>query len=220
MSNTNSIRALCAAALLLAAVALSGSASAKDEKASPKNIRVAIMPVVNGSQDVSAPKIMGDIFRERFKDIPGVMFLEPDDTERLLGNRNELGRAYAITDRWSKSGTIDTTSAAGLDTLVSADAILLVKIAEWENLRVTVIGRGQSNTTVGLQFALYDLHTLKRTWAKEPREQRFAQEIDASGSVAYDGTGYIQSHGATDPPRYQDVASDLVKSAFKNFPQR
>jgi len=219
MRNPSSILALGVAAALFAAL-LSAHASAKDEKAHP--MRVAILPIVNGSSDVGAPKIMGDIFRERFKEIPAdrATFLEPDDTERLLSNRNELGRAYAINDRWSKSGQIDTTAALGLDSLLSANAILLVKISEWENNRVTVIGRGQSSATVGLQFALFDLHTLKRTWMKEPREQRFAQEIDPSSNVGYDGTGYIQSHGATDPPRYQDVASDLVRSAFKNFPQK
>jgi len=222
MPNLKSIRALSIAALVLAVVASSGRAFAKDDNASSKGMRVAILPIVNGSQDVSAPKIMGDILRERMKDIPAsrATFLEPDDTERLLENRNEAARAYTINDRWSKSGVIDTTAASGLDSLLSADAILLVKVAEWENLRVTVIGRGTSNTTVGLQFALYDLHTLKRTWMKEPREQRFAQEIDPSGSVSYDGTGYIQSKGATDPPRYQDVATDLVRSAFKTFPQK
>lgn len=219
-SNSNPIRALCVAAMLLAAVVLSGPASAKDDK--PKGIRVAVMPIVNGSEDVTATKIMGDVLRERLKDIPAdrATFLGPDDTERLLTNRNEMGRAYALNDRWSKFGVIDTTSAAGLDSIISADAILFVKIAEWENDRVTVIGRGQSNTTVAFQFALYDLHTLKRLWMKAPREQRFAAEIDPSGSVAYDGTGYIQSKSATDPPRYQDVASDQVKTAFKNFPQR
>lgn len=220
MSSSNLFRALCVVALLLAAVVLSGPASAKDDKESAKSIRVAVMPIVNGSQDVTAPKIMIDVLRERLSNIPGATFLEPEDTERLLTNRNELGRAYTLNDRWSKFGVIDTTAATGLDSLLSANAILFVKIAEWENERVTVIGRGQSNTTVGFQFALYDLHTLKRTWMKEPREQRFAAEIDPSGNVGYDGTGYIQSKSATDPPRYQDVASDQVKAAFKNFPQK
>jgi len=222
MPNPKSFRALCVAALVLAAIAHSAPASAKDDKAPSKGLRVAIMPIMNGSPDVNAPKIMSDILRERMKDIPAdrARFLEPDDTERLLTNRNEMGRAYTLNDRWSKFGTIDTTAAAGLDSLLSADAILFVKISEWENERITVIGRGQSNTTVGFQFALYDLHTLKRTWMKEPREQRFSAEIDPSGNVGYDGTGYIQSKSATDPPRYQDVASDQVRSAFKNFPQK
>jgi len=220
MSSSNPFRVLCVAALLFAVVVLSGPASAKDDKESSKNLRVAVMPIVNASQDVTAPKIMSDILRERLSNIPGATFLEPDDTERLLANRNEMGRAYTLNDRWSKFGVIDTTAATGLDSLLSANAILFVKIAEWENERITVIGRGESSTTVGFQFALYDLHTLRRVWMKEPREQRFAAEIDPSGNVGYDGTGYIQSKSATDPPRYQDVASDQVKTAFKNFPQR
>jgi hypothetical protein len=36
--------------------------------------------------------------------------------------------------------------------------------------------------------------------------------------VAYDATGFIQNKRASDPPRYEDVASDLVRDAFRKFP--
>lgn len=229
MPNKNLLRTASIVSVLALTLALSGSASAKDKDkdkqvAPPaKSIRVAIMPIVNGSPDVSAPKIMEDVLRDRFRDMPAerATFLQPADTQRLLENHDALGRAFAISDRWSKYGTIDSTAAAGLDSVLSADAILLVKVAEWENLRVNVIGQGESNTTVGLQFALFDLRSLRKSWFKNPREQRFVQEVDpSSGAVNYDETGYIQSRKVTDPPRYEDVASDLTRTAFKNFPQR
>ena len=188
-----------------------------------KSIRVAIMPIVNGSAEVSATKIMEDVLRDRLQEIPPerATFLQPTDTDRILSARNALSRAYAINDRWAKYGTIDSTSIAGNDSLLMVDAILCVKVSEWENVRVTVIGRGESNTTVGFQFALFDVKTMKRLWIKEPREQRFARELDiTSGSVTYDETGYIQSRQTTDPPRYEDLASDLVRMAFKKFPQK
>ena len=195
----------------------------KDEKASERPIRVAVMPIVNDSPDAGAAKIMGDILRDQLKEVPEerATFLLSSDTERLLQDRNQLQRAYALNDRWSKYGTLDTTAVAGLDSLLTVDAILCVRVGEWENVRVSVVGRGESNTTVGLQFALYDLKSLKKTWSKETREQRFAHEVDpSSGSVTYDETGYIQSRGTTDPPRYEAVASDLVRGAFKKFPRK
>jgi hypothetical protein len=208
------------------AVLLLASVGAKEEKKEPvpeRPIRVAIMPIVNGSPEIGATKIMEDILRDQLKDVPAerATFLKPSDTERLLSDRNALDRAYALNDRWSKYGTLDTTAVAGLDSLLVVDAILCVGVSEWDNVRVNVVGRGQSNTTVGLRFALYDLKSLKKTWSKEPRETRLAQEVDpTSGSVTYDETGYIQSRNATDPPRFEDVAGDLVRAAFKKFPRR
>ena len=203
--------------LLLAAVA---PAVAKDEK--PKSIRVAIMPIANGSPEVGADKIMEDILRDRLKEVSAdrATFLYPPDTERLLLGRDAMDRGTILLDKWSDYGTLDSTAAAGLDSVLMTDAILFVKVSEWENVRVNTIGRGESSTTVALQFALFDLHTGKKVWWREPREQRFAQEIDvSSGTVNYDETGYIQSRNVTDPPRYEDVANDLVRSAFKKFPQ-
>ena len=222
MFNHRSIRSLAGAAAL--ALLLTGSLGAKKEEAPPpvQSIRVAIMPIVNRSAEVGATKIMEDIIRDRVKDVPvdRARFLQPGDTERLLEARNALDKAYALTDKWGKYGTLDSTAVDGIDSLLTVDAILFVKVAEWENVRVNVVGRGQSNTTVALQFALFDLATKKRTWYKDPREQRFAQEVDVtSGAVSYDETGYIQSRQVTDPPRYEDVAGDLIRTAFKKFPK-
>jgi hypothetical protein len=216
------IRSTAAASAL--ALLLVASIGAKKEDPPPaKSIRVAIMPVVNGSAEVGAPKIMEDILHDRLKEIPAerATFLQPTDTERLLEVHNASDKIFALNDKWSNYGALDTTAVDGVDSLLTVDAILFVKIAEWENVRVNVIGHGESNTTVGFRFALYDLATRKRTWFKEPREQRFANEVDiSSGAVNYDETGYIQSRKVTDPPRYEDVASDLVRNAFKKFPKQ
>jgi len=219
MSRLHWIRPLAVIACVLSfAVQPSG---AKGENS--KSLRVAIMPIVNGSPDVGATKIMGDILRDQLKAVPAerATFLYPADTERLLEQRDAMDRGTVLLDTWSDYGRLDSTAAAGLDSVVTADAILFVKIAEWENVRVNTIGRGESNTTVGLQFAMFDLHTGKKVWWRDPREQRFAQEIDvSSGTVSYDETGYIQSRNVTDPPRYEDVADDLIRNAFKKFPQQ
>ncbi|HTK69692.1 MAG TPA: hypothetical protein VL857_07800 [Candidatus Eisenbacteria bacterium] len=215
------IRSMAAASAL--ALFLAASLGAKKEDPPPaKSIRVAIMPVVNGSAEVGAPKIMEDILHDRLKEIPAAQatFLQPTDTERLLEVHNASDKIFALNEKWSNYGTLDSTAVDGIDSLLTVDAILFVKIAEWENVRVNVIGHGESNTTVGFQFALFDLATKKRTWFKGPREQRFANEVDvSSGAVNYDETGYIQSRKVTDPPRYEDVASDLVRNAFKKFPR-
>ncbi len=222
--------------LVLAAVALSSApawsfASAAETKGEaekekalppPKSIRVALLPVVNGSQDLSATKIMGDILREALESVPAerATFLQPQDSERILTGHNELDRAYRLTERWAKYGTLDSTAVAGLDSILLVDAILLVRVGEWENHRVPVVGAGSSHTTIGLSFACYDLRTMKRIWTKDPREQRFGQEIDPSSNISYDELGHIQSKHANDPPRYEDVALDLVRSAFRRFPAK
>jgi hypothetical protein len=217
------IRLTAAASALALILAVSVAAKKAEPPPPPKAIRVAIMPIVNSSADVGAPKIMEDILHDRLKEIQTerASFLQPTDTERLLEARNAADKLYTLNDKWAKYGTLDSTAVDGIDSLLTADAILFVKVAEWENNRVNQIGHGESNTTVGLQFALFDLGTRKRTWSKNPREQRFAQEVDiSSGAVNYDETGYIQSRKVTDPPRYEDVASDLVRGAFKKFPQQ
>jgi len=148
MSRLHWIRPLAVIACVLSfAVQPSG---AKGENS--KSLRVAIMPIVNGSPDVGATKIMGDILRDQLKAVPAerATFLYPADTERLLEQRDAMDRGSALLDTWSDYGRLDSTAAAGLDSVVTADAILFVKIAEWENVRVNTIGRGESNTTVGL----------------------------------------------------------------------
>lgn len=221
-------RNVAALALVCAVAGLPGlawGAATKEKKdaPAPKALRIAILPIVNGSEDVGATKIMEDVIRDRLKEVPPTraIFIHPLETERVLMDRGEIGRAERINERWSKNGTIDSTAIAGFDSLLVVDAILCVKITDWTNQRVTVVGRGESNTTVGLAFSLFDIATMKEVWKKTPNEQRFADEIDPSSSnVAYDETGFIQSRGASDPPRYEDVAADLVRSAFKKFPEK
>lgn len=190
-------------------------------EAQEKLLRVAVLPVVNRSADVDAPKILGDVLGERLKEVnrsKGV-FLQPGDVERTLVSQDALDRALRITDRWAKDGSLDSTAIAGLDSILVADAVLCIKIAEWETKRLHNIGEGQSNTTIGLHFTLFGIRDMKRIWSKEVREQRLAPEVDISTtSVGYDATGRIQSANVNDPPRVQDVASDLVKDAFKKFP--
>ena len=224
MEKQSARRRLATALLALGMAWILGVAAlpalAAEEAAPPpsKPRRVAILPVENASPDLGAAKIMGDILREQVKKVPAkTTFLLPQDSERILAGRNELNRAYALTERWSKYGTLDSTAVAGLDSLLMVDAILFVKVNEWENHRVPVVGAGESFAIVGLSLACYDVRSMKRLWAVAPREQRFGQEIDPGGSVAYDEVGVIQNKRVNAPPRYEDVASDLVRDALKKF---
>lgn len=200
-------------------------AAAKNDDAGKggKGLRVAILPFVNATQELGATKMMDDIMRDQLKAVPATraVFLMPGDVERILTGLDQLGKADLITDQWSKYRTLDSTAVTGLDSLLTVDAILCVKISEWENHRVPVVGMGQSSATVGLSFALYDIATKKLLWSKDPREQRFGAELDpATGSANYDETGVIQRKSDNQPPRYEAVAGDLVRDAFKKFPQK
>ena len=199
----------------------------RDSKSKPaetvpaKGLRVAVLPVVNRSSEVDAVKIMEDVLTERFKDVDRARatFFMPADVERILSSQDALARAYRIGDRWAKDGTLDSTAIGGLDSILVADAVLCIKIGEWETKRFHNIGEGQSNSTVALHFALFGIREMKLLWSKDIREQRLAPEMDiSSGTVGYDATGRIQSHNVNEPPRTQDVASDLVRDALKKFP--
>jgi hypothetical protein len=194
-----------------------------DAPVATKGLRVAVLPVVNATSALDAEKIMGDVLRERLGDVDRskAVFLMPGDVERILIDANTLDRASRVTDRWSKSGSLDSTAIGGLDSFLVADAVLCVKIGEWETNRVHNIGEGESSTTIGLHFALFGIKNMKKLWTKNVREQRFARELDLSNStVGYDDTGRIQTSKANDPPRVHDVASDLVKDALKKFPTK
>lgn len=210
-------------ALLLAALPGVSTAKDKDEKVPPgPSVRVAVIPYMNTSDDLGATRIMEDILREGVKkvDASRATFLLTGDVERLLSDRDQLARIDLINDRWNKNRTLDSTAVAGMDSLLGVDAVLLVKINEWENHRVPVVGAGQSHTTVSLSFALYDVRSYKLLWSKNPREQRFSAEMDASSAnVNYDETGVIQRKADNAPPRFETVASDLVRDAFKKFPR-
>lgn len=214
--------ALVLAIFLLPAVA----ASAPGEKKAavpPKTIRVAILPFVNSSAEIGATKIMGDVMADQVKriDKSRVVFLLPQDVERILTDLNKVGLIYRITEKWGATSTLDSTAVGGLDSLLMVDAVLCVKISEWESRRVPVIGAGQSSSTVGLAMAIFDIRTKARIWNKNPREQRFAAELDASSSnVNYDETGFIQRSSDSSPPRIEVVASDLVRDALKTFPAK
>lgn len=227
MKSRNAVGVFAASAALLGLLgspALAPEPSlAKEEPKNAKPMRVAILPLVNASPELGATKIMDDVLRDRLSTVSAqrASFLYPFDTEQILTARDEADRIYRLTDRWEKFGRLDSTAVAGLDSLLMVDAILFVKVNEWENHRVPVIGAGSSYTIVGLSLACYDVRSMERIWKKDPREQRFGQEIDpTSGSVNYDETGFIQNKRATDPPRYEAVASDLVRDAFKKFPEK
>jgi hypothetical protein len=211
-------------ALLALAAVLPSPAGAKDAPApKTKAIRVAIFPIINESPDPSATKIMEDVLKDQLGEIDKsrATFIYPADVERILSAHNAMDRVYRINDQWAKTATLDSTDVAGLDSLLVVNDILLAKVSEWETVIVHQIGAGQSNTTVGLRFGMYDIRTDALTWSKSPREQRFSREIDPSSSmIGYDGAGVIQNSQAIEPPRYQDVASDLVRDAFKKFPQK
>jgi hypothetical protein len=225
--------ALALAFSLLVAAAPQGTATAADAAKSPevkldappatKGIRVAVLRVVNATGEAEADKIMEDVLRERFSEVDTkrAMFLMPADVERLLDDADALDRAWRVADRWGRTGTLDSTAVGGLDSLLIADAVLCVKVSEWETKRYHNIGEGQSYTTVGLQFALYGIRDKKKMWSKAVREQRLARELDlSSATIGYDETGRIQTAKANDPPRIAEVASDLVRDALKKFPNK
>jgi len=218
-----------AAMFLSAFLLLTGSSPASaadevklDQPAASKAMRIAILPIVNGTSEIDAVKILEDVMKDRFKELDRSkgIFLMPSDVERVLGDSGSE-RAWRLTDRWSKSNAIDSTAIGGLDSTLLSDAVLLVKISEWETKRFHNIGEGQSYSTVGLHFALYTIRDKRKIWSKDVREQRQAREYDvASGTVGYDATGRIQSPSVNEPPRIQEVASDLVRDALKKFPNK
>lgn len=217
------ILALAALAFLLPAPARAGNDEGKGKDSGKHPIRVAILPFVNNTQELGATKMMDDILRDQLKEVSEsrAVFLMPSDVERILTPIDQMGKAYAVTEQWAKLQTLDTTAVQGLDSMLTVDAVLCVKINEWENHRVVVVGTGQSSATVGLAFALYDIKSKKLLWSKAPREQRMAEELDVSSSnVNYDETGVIQRRSDSQPPRYEAVAGDLVRDAFKKFPQK
>lgn len=222
MNHRRSLRPALPAVLLLLTL-FAAPVLAKDEKApATPTIRVAIIPAVNATEELGAFRIMEDVLKVELKkmDAKRATFLWSSDVERLLTNADQLDRIDRLNDRYSKYTTLDSAAVAGLDSILMVDAIMLVKITEWENHRVPVVGAGQSYATVGLSFSLYDPRTRALLWTKKPREQRFAAELDASSAnVNYDETGVIQRKSDNAPPRYEAVAADLVREAFKKFPR-
>ncbi|HYJ34011.1 MAG TPA: hypothetical protein VE326_12430 [Candidatus Binatia bacterium] len=209
-------------ALLLLTLPAAFAAAAKDEAPSGSSLRVAVIPFVNTSDEIGATKIMEDVLKAELKKIDAkrATFLWPADVERLLGDADQLARIDKLDDKFSQFGTADSAGIAGIDSVLMVDAVLLVKISEWENHRVNVVGAGQSSATVALQFGLFNPKTRALLWTKKPREQRFAAELDASSAnVNYDETGVIQRKSDNAPPRYETVAADLVRDAFKKFPR-
>lgn len=212
-----------ALAILLFPATAPPSARAEKKAGPTKVIRVAILPFVNSSAEIGATKIMGDLMAEQVKriDKSRVTYLLPQDVERILTDLDKVGVVHQIADRWATNSTLDSTAIGGLDSLLMVDAVLIVKISEWESHRVPVIGSGPSNSTVGLAMAIFDIRTKARIWSKNPREQRFAAEQDVSSShVNYDETGFIQRSSDSAPPRIEAVASDLVRDALKTFPPK
>jgi hypothetical protein len=219
------VRKAILAVSVLALVVPSG-ALGKDKDAQPappaKPLRVAVMPLMNGTQESLANQVISEALREGLTDLDAkvVTFLLPTDTERILSSQNAFDRAYRVAEKWGHDATLDSSAIVGLDTLLVSDAVLCVKISEWEIKRITVIGAGQSYTTIGLSFALYDIRSKKMLWKKDVREQRLAPEYDvSSGQVSYDETGQIQSRTTNEPPRPKEVAEGLIRSAFKKFPR-
>jgi len=193
-----------------------------DLPATTKGLRVAVLPVVNATEEHDADKIMEDILREQFGEVDKdrAVFLMPADVERVLSDAN-TDRADRVTTRWSRNGTLDSTAVVGLDSLLVADAVLLIKVSEWETKRAHNVGEGQSSTTIGLHMALYRIRDKKKIWSKDPREQKLARELDLTNStVGWDETGRIQTPRANEPPRVDEVATDLVREALKKFPDK
>ena len=207
----------------LTALAADTAPEAKlDLPATTKGLRVAVFPVVNATEEHDADKIMEDILREQFGEVDKdrAVFLMPADVERVLSDAN-TDRADRLTTRWSRNGTLDSTAVVGLDSLLVADAVLLIKVSEWETKRAHNVGEGQSSTTIGLHMALYRIRDKKKIWSKDPREQKLARELDLTNStVGWDETGRIQTPRANEPPRVDEVATDLVREALKKFPDK
>jgi hypothetical protein len=218
--------ALVLSLLLLLPAVLVAPTRAKDQKdtapASVPSIRVAVLPPMNSTEEQGADRILEDILRDNLKKIEPARatFIFPNDVERALTDHDQLFRIDQVNEKWSRQSQVDSTGIGGLDTLLMVDAILVSNIREWENHRAAVVGTGASHTTVALSFALLDPRTKKVLWTKSPREQRFASEVDgASSNTQYDATGMIQRKSDNAPPRYEAVANDLTRDAFKKFPR-
>jgi hypothetical protein len=215
---------MLALALPFLTLALPGASRAKDreEPTLPRTpLRVAVMPIMNVTQEPLADQIVNQALQAQLSELDSARgtFLFSSDVQRVLSAHNQYYRAFAIAERWSKDGTLDSTAVDGIDTLLTVDAVLCARTTEWEVKHITVINAGQSYTTIGIQFALFDARTKNLLWKKDARLQRLAPEYDvSSGTVSYDATGTIRSRTTNEPPRPKDVANDLIRSAFKKFP--
>src|SRR5258706_10547801 len=130
MSRNRSFLALLLCLFLVLLPAIAGAETAAPAAKQPevkleapakaKGLRVAVLPLVNATGEMDADKIMEDVLRERVKDVDPSRagFLMPADVERVLDDANAYDRALKVTDRWSKYGSLDSTSVAALDSVL------------------------------------------------------------------------------------------------------
>lgn len=226
-------RLIGAMVVAISLVALAGSAIAAKEKSQlaikvdpafwekPLN-KIGLLGISYPiSNDAMMAEIVPDLINGTLQDQGEFTLLYPDDI-RMAAERGGFKQAYDTLIRvWRNRGEIDPPSLATVQAAVGLDAIVGVELTHWEQHKLDFSEEGYSTTTVGLRSRLWSVSDRILLWEASLVKVGKSPPYDPSGSSASDVGGNSRQTVKTvpDPPKYEEIAEDVVLEVIGSYPK-
>jgi hypothetical protein len=224
-----------ALAALAGAIAVSPSHAAdkkKDKKAKQFWIhpalesytidRIAMMPVVSFDHSLPAETTVEGAAARALKE-SRFRWLSPSTTRDMLRSFAPNDSVFkSVRDYTVKNIRVDSLAAPGLCSRLRCDALLSVRIDQWEKREIEYDQSGKPSTTVQLHAALVD-STGTLLWTASTSETVEGPYHNANaGVISMSGGDLTQQPqtGQGGAPDYLEVLSPMFKTWSENFPAK
>jgi hypothetical protein len=181
---------------------------------------IALLPVATFDKNFRAENMVASYVGQNFKDT-GHRWISAATTRDMI--RSLLGDSVltAVREGVLKSGRTDSLHAPLLCAKLRADAVLCVRVDQWEQAQVLWNQSGKPMTSIRLKAALVD-STGSLLWSVSGGETGEGPLHDPSTnplSVSSSGLDNLPVTGQGGPPPYEEVLNKLLLRWASQFPR-
>lgn len=181
---------------------------------------IALLPVVSYDHSQRAEKMTASYWSQNFKDT-GYRWIAPLAVEVMLKAPGDSALT-ALRAGILKNARVDSLDASPLCARLNADALLSVRLNQWEQAQVNYDQSGKPMTTVRLQAALVDSSgallwsAVGSETGEGPYHDPNANPMEVKQHPNLIGTPIT---GAEGPPPYEEVLNRLLPRLAAQFPK-
>jgi hypothetical protein len=222
----SALAALVLVVLALPAAAAKGKGRSGDLITTAPNLAsarvrsIAFLPVATFDRNIRAENMVASYWGQNFKDT-GYRWISAATTRDMI--RSLLGDSVltAVREGILKNGRADSLHAPLLCAKLRTDAVLCVRVDQWEQVQVLWNQSGKPMTSMRLKAALVDSagSLLWSASGGETGEGPFHDPSTNPVSVSSSGLENLPVTGQGGPPPYEEVLNKLLLRWAPQFPK-
>ena len=184
------------------------------------NVRsIALLPVVTYDKNLQTERIVGTSLGQNFR-ATGQRWISSNTTRDMLTSALGDSTVRAVREEILKNVRVDSLRAPRLCATLRVNAVLAVRVDQWDQLQMLWNQPGKPSTTVQIKAALVD-STGRQLWSASGSETGEGAYHDPSTnpiSIATSGLENTPMTGQGGPPAFEEVVNRMFQRWAERFP--